>query len=134
MRLERLATSVPPEVVASAQAILLPLHAPLRTSTVASKPVPPTTVTVCWLEVATKEYQTSKLELEVKIPHVIGEMDCVAVTVVPDVAPPHILLNTVSAMAPEHSSLAGGGGGVPTQIVKVADAPTVEEVVYTLTR
>ena len=129
---ERATVSVCPPKVASAQAILVPLQDPLRTSTTASKPVPPATVTVWVAAVAMKEYQTSALEEEVAELHEMGVIDCVDATVVPLVGEEQVPKNTVRFVAPAQSSLAGGGGSVFTHTLKEVVCPAVE--VYVATR
>jgi hypothetical protein len=103
---DRLTTSVPPEPVASAQAILVPLHAPERTSTTASKLAEPVTVTVWYeLEVAVNLYQTSSFAVPVTPPHEIAAIDCVAPATVPFVVVQVEL--TVKLVALGQLSLAG---------------------------
>ena len=61
-------------------------------------------------------------------------MVAVALTVVPAVTVPQSRLGfTVSVVAALHSSFTGGGGGVPTHILKLALVPTTAVVVYTRT-
>lgn len=98
--------SVPPPVVASAQLILAPLHAPERKSTTASNPGSPATVMVWFVADAVKEYQTSSSALPVNPPQVIPAMDWVAPTVVPDVTVQEAA--GVRFMAPVQSSFVGG--------------------------
>ena len=87
------------------------------------------------LPTATKEYQTSSFQPFSKLQEGVGVVaDCVAPEVVPAVTVPQSWLEfTVNEMAPVHSSLPGGGGGVPMHILKEASVVTVEEVVNTLT-
>ena len=99
--------SVPAVKVASAQAMVLPLHAPDRRSTTVSNPAPPTTVMVWDVAVATNEYQTSSSAVPVKPAQVIPAMDWVAEAVVPDVAVQ--VAPGVIEIAPAQSSFDGGG-------------------------
>ena len=66
---------------------------------------------ILWLvEVAVKEYHTSSLTPVAPQVGAVSE-DCVADAVVPAVTVPQLKSGfTVSATAPEQSSLAGGGG------------------------
>ena len=60
-------------------------------------------------------------------------LDCVALAVVPAVTAVQLKSGfTVRAIAPVHSLLGGGGGVVPTHILKLA-VPAVVTLVYTLT-
>ena len=61
--------------------------------------------------------------------------DCVALCVVAEVALVQVKVGfTTKLTAPVHSSFAGGGGSVPTQILKLAFVVANVEVVYTLTK
>lgn len=110
---ETVAVSVPALVVASAHPILVPLQAPLRTSIMASNPVPPTTVTVCVVELATKLYQTSKALEDVNPEQVMEGMDWVAPELVPLVVTQEVL--EVKGVAFAQSSFEGGGAFVRRQ-------------------
>ncbi len=102
--------------------MFVPLQAPLRTSIIASKPVPPTTVTVWLAAVAVKLYQTSSALEEVNEAQVIGAIDWVAFVFVPLTGKQ--VGSGISVVAPLHSSLVGGGGGREMSTVK---APQVGE-------
>ena len=57
-----------------------------------------------------------------------------ALTVVPATTNPQLKSGfTGTLTAPVHSSFAGGGGGVPTHILKLEKAVVVVTFVYTLT-
>ena len=65
----------------------------------------------------------------------VGPVEAVAEVTVPVVTLVQVRSGlTATDNAPAQLSLAGGGGGVPTQMVKLAAVPTTVEVVYTLTR
>ena len=75
---------------------------------------------LCEVLVATIEYQTSSFQPFVP-PHVgTGNVaDCVAPKVVPAVGFAQVRLILIGKeIAPVHSSFSGGGGNVPTQILK----------------
>ena len=83
--------------------------------------------------VATNEYHTSSFT------PVAAQVGAVAVEGVAEAVVPLVVTAqarsgfTVKPTAATHSSLAGGGGGVPTQMVKLALNPDVAVVVQTRT-
>ena len=99
-------TSVSPEIVASAHAMLVPIHPPERKSTTASKPEEPTTVIVCDVERATNLYHTSSSAVPVLPQQDIAAIDSVAPATSPVTAVP-VVPYTVSNIALAHASLAG---------------------------
>jgi hypothetical protein len=102
-----------------ARLVNVPPHVPEYTWNTASYKVPGATAISCDVPVATNEYQTSSSAVPAQ-----PAADCVALTVVPDVVDEHVNEGlTVKATAPEQLSLAGGGGGVVTQIVNVPFVP-----------
>jgi len=85
------------------------------------------------LPVATKEYQTSSFT---PVAAHVGAVatEGVAEAVVPVVVTAQARFTfTVKLTAAMQLSLAGGGGGVPMQIVKLAKLPGVATTVHTLT-
>jgi hypothetical protein len=63
-----------------------------------------------------------------------GAVEGVAEMVVPVVEAVHVIVGfTVNITAPLQLSFTGGGGGVPTHMVKLAESPIVAVVVQTLT-
>ena len=89
----------------------------------------------CVVLVAVNVYHTSS-SVAFKTPHegVGAPKDAVALMVLPAVVTPQARFEfTVRLIAPAQSSFPGGGGGVPMQILKVEDVPTMVELVYTRT-
>lgn len=105
MRPARETCSTPSSTVASAQPMLVPLQAPLRTSTTASNSSEPSTRTVSAAAVAVNLYHTSSSASPVKVLHEIAARLFVAPDVVPgtglQVAP------TARVMAPAQLSFTG---------------------------